>query len=222
MNGTRPVLPVPGVHLGHWTDEEACTGCSVLLFDRSVLAAVEVRGAAPGSRELETLAPGAIGQRVDALLFSGGSAFGLAAADGVMRFLRERHRGFPTAAGPVSIVPAAVIYDLAVGKAEAPDLGSGYEACRAAVPLADARFGAVGAGIGARFGAVRGRERVRSGGVGVGQYTSPDGVVTAIAVLNAFGTFWAGDSDAEEDPRLGYLRRGAPRTRPLSPAPTPR
>lgn len=211
---STPLLPVPGVALGHWTNQEARTGCSVLLFDRPILAAAEVRGGAPGTRELETLGPGRIGRRADAILFTGGSAFGLAAADGVMRFLREQQRGFATPAGPVPIVPAAVIYDLAVGAPVAPDAAAGYAACRVAVPLADARFGRIGAGAGARFGSVGGRESVQDGGIGVGQQAMGSSVVTAIVVLNAFGLVRNDSFAIENDPRDAFVAGDEPESSP--------
>ena len=203
------MLPVPGLRVGHWTDTAARTGCTVLLFDRSVFAASEVRGGAPGSRELDALGSGRIGRRLDAVLLTGGSAFGLAAADGVMRFLREHGRGFPTSAGPVPIVPAAVIYDLAVGSAIAPDAAAGYDACLAAVPFSDARFGALGAGTGARFGAVSGASGVQDGGIGIGQQLSTVGTVTAIVVLNAFGSVRDDSAATSTDPRHLFVSNSA-------------
>lgn len=209
-----PLLPVPGLRVGHWTDTDARTGCTVLLFDRSVLAAAEVRGGAPGSRELDALGAGRIGRRLDAILLTGGSAFGLAAADGVMHFLREHGRGFPTSAGRVPIVPAAVIYDLAIGSAIAPDAAAGYEACRAAVLLSDARFGQVGAGTGARFGAVSGASGIQEGGIGIGQQPSTAGAVTAIVVLNAFGSVPDDSAAASTDPRHLFITGPATDTTP--------
>lgn len=177
--------PLDGVKIGHWTDPEARTGCTVLLFDRPVLAAAEVRGAAPGTRELALLEPGRLVQHIDAFVLAGGSAFGLAAADGVMTWLRERERGVPTAALPVPIVPAAVIYDLAEGEIAHPTAASGYGACEAAVSLADASWGAVGAGTGATVAKIGGAGR--PAGIAAAQVGIGDGSVTAVAVLNALG-----------------------------------
>ena len=207
---TSRVHPVSGVSIGHWTDAEARTGCTVLLFNRSVPAAAEVRGGAPGTRELDALGYGRIGRRADAILFTGGSAFGLAAADGVMRFLRERDRGFPTAAGPVPIVPAAVIYDLANGRPVAPDASAGYAACRAATLLPEARFGRVGAGTGARFGSVNGAASIQDGGIGAGQQRSGPGTVTAIVVLNAFGIVRDETAKMSTDPRPAFVTGARP------------
>lgn len=181
----RQIAPVDGVRVGHWTDAGARTGCTVLRFDRPVLAAAEVRGAAPGTRELALLEPGRLVQRIDAFVLAGGSAFGLAAADGVMAWLKAHQRGFPTAAAPVPIVPAAVIYDLTPGAVATPTAASGYAACEAAVPLADAEWGAVGVGAGATVAKLRGEGR--PAGIAAAQIRLEEGSITAIAVLNALG-----------------------------------
>jgi L-aminopeptidase/D-esterase-like protein len=186
-----------GVRVGHWTDREARTGCTVVLFDRAVQAAVETRGGAPGTRETDLLAAGKLVRRVDAILLTGGSVFGLAAADGVVRYLSEQGRGFPTSAGPVPIVSAAVIYDLAVGRPLAPDASSGYAACVDAREASEAARGAIGAGAGATVGkASRGVEEGR-GGFGIGRCGCPEGDVTAFVVVNAFGDV--------VDPSTGHL-----------------
>src|SRR5919197_1248752 len=106
---------IPGVKVGHWSDEQALTGCTVILFPDGATASGEVRGAAPATREFELLAPHRTVGQVDALVLSGGSAFGLAACDGVVRWLEEHGRGFPTPAGPLPIVVGAALFDLAVG-----------------------------------------------------------------------------------------------------------
>ena len=134
---------------GHWTDRDALTGCTVLLFDRAAPAVVDVRGGAPGTRETDLLSPGSLVQSVDAIFLTGGSAFGLDAAGGVMKYLREKGRGVGTPAGPVPIVSAAVLYDLAVGEPVWPTADNAYDACRAAVSLADLPNGRIGAGTGA-------------------------------------------------------------------------
>lgn len=199
-----PLGPVLGLRVGHWTDHEARTGCTVLLFDRPVLAAAEVRGAAPGTRELELLEPGRLVQHIDAFVLSGGSAFGLAAADGVMTWLREHERGVPTAAMAVPIVPAAVIYDLTTGEARHPTSASGYAACQAAVPLPDAEWGIVGVGAGATVAKVGGAGR--QAGVAAAQVKLDGGSITAIAALNALG-------EVTNEPlpdRLGRFNASAP------------
>ncbi|MGH2533661.1 MAG: P1 family peptidase [Thermomicrobiales bacterium] len=188
MTNTYPAVN-EGIHVsvGHDTDTTALTGCTVILFDRPAVAAVDVRGGAPGTRETDLLAPGRLVRRADAILLTGGSAFGLAAADGVMRFLAEGGRGVPTRAGRVPIVPSAVVYDLAVGSPNSPDAASGRRACENAVSLSRTARGQVGAGAGATTGKISGAEPFKRGGLGIGTWTWSDGLVTAVAVVNAFG-----------------------------------
>src|SRR5215218_6567853 len=112
------IADIPGIRVGHWTHLEAGTGCSVVLCEVGAIAGVDVRGAAPATRETDLLRPGSLVGRAHAILLSGGSAFGLDAATGVMRFLEERGAGFPTPAGPVPIVPAAALFDLNIGRAD--------------------------------------------------------------------------------------------------------
>jgi L-aminopeptidase/D-esterase-like protein len=173
------------VTAGHWTDDNTRTGCTVVLFDRPAPAVVDVRGGAPGTRETDVLAPGRLVRHVDAILLTGGSAFGLAAADGVMRYLQERGSGVATPAGPVPIVPAAVIYDLAVGHPTAPDAQSGRAACAAAGPIAALERGRKGVGCGATTGKIYGEPQ--RGGFGVSTIDWPGGSVTALVVVNAVG-----------------------------------
>jgi L-aminopeptidase/D-esterase-like protein len=171
------ITEVAGIRCGHWTDADAQTGCTVVLFPEGTVASVEVRGGAPASRELDLLAPGRLVQRIDALLLTGGSAFGLAAADGVMGFCEEHGLGQPTTGGVVPIVPALALYDLAVGDATVrPAAAQGRAACLAATsgPVA---VGAVGAGTGARVNKWRGADAARPGGV----------VTSALLAVNAFG-----------------------------------
>ena len=202
------VIDIPGVRIGHASDHDARTGCTVVLFDRPALTAVEVRGAAPGTRELDLLGPGRMVQRADAILLTGGSAFGLRAADGVVQALVETGRGFPTAAGPVPIVPAAVIFDLAVGMANAPDATFGRTAVDNAGSITGIAEGPVGAGCGATWGTILGTEFRRQGGVGLAQQSVGPDVVTAIAVVNALGV--VGPSiDKSLDPRMDFLSTGS-------------
>ena len=180
------MLP-PGFALGHWHDEEACTGCSVLLPPPGTVGSCDVRGSSPGSRELALLSPVRKMQEVHALLLTGGSAFGLAAADGVMRFLEESDRGYATPWGRVPIVPAAVIYDLNCGTpAVRPTAESGYRAARAAGGdhLED---GSVGAGMGATVGKWAGIDHRMRGGLGLSSIVEGSLVVSAVAVVNAVG-----------------------------------
>lgn len=184
---------VPGVEVGHWTDSEAATGCTVIALPEGAVVAGEVRGAAPGTRETALLAPGMTVERADAIVLAGGSAFGLAAADGVMGVLESRGRGHPTPTGPVPIIPSAVIYDLAVGDSSTrPTAENGVEALRAATS-APVPQGRVGAGAGATVSKWRGRalpSGLGSAAVEVGAAT-----VAALVVLNAMGDVFslAGD-----------------------------
>src|SRR5438034_11789716 len=127
------ITRVPGILVGHWTDPTGRTGCTVALCPPGTIGSGEVRGGAPGTRETDLLRPGTLVQEVNAVLLTGGSAFGLAAADGVMRFLEERGIGFETPVAKVPIVPAAVLFDLGVGDPSArPGVEAGYEACSSA------------------------------------------------------------------------------------------
>jgi L-aminopeptidase/D-esterase-like protein len=194
---TGPLSDVAGVSIGHATLELEKTGCTVILFDQPALTAVDVRGAAPSTRELDLLTPGRTVQAADAILLTGGSAFGLRAADGVMRSLADRGRGFTTPAGPVPIVPAAVIYDLTVGEPVAPEAADGSRALLDAAPLSEVRQGQVGAGTGATWGKILPGDR-REGGIGIAQLKVGAGLVTAVVVLNASGSL-------ETDQRLALL-----------------
>lgn len=176
---------VPGVALGHWTHPEGVTGCTVLLADRLSPCTVDVRGGAPGTRETDLLGPGRSVQAVDAILLTGGSAFGLSAADGVVRWLRERERGFPTGSINVPIVPGAVIFDLVGVDPPWPGADAGYEAVAAATETWHS--GRHGAGAGARVSKALGRDQAVPSGVGVAQVRTPAGTVSAVFVNNAFG-----------------------------------
>lgn len=185
MTANHTLTAVPGIAVGHAHDEGARTGCTVVLGP--FRAAGEVRGLASGTREMETLAPQHIVDRVDAILLAGGSAYGLAAADGVARWLEARGRGFVTAAGRVVIVPSAVIFDLGVATpGRRPDAAMGAAACEAASTNAVAE-GAVGVGIGATVGKVRGVRYASTGGVGSWAERVEDHTVAALVVVNAFG-----------------------------------
>ncbi|HWV24859.1 MAG TPA: P1 family peptidase, partial [Thermomicrobiales bacterium] len=178
------------------TDKVAKTGCTVIAFDTPALTAAEVRGAAPGTRELDLLAPGRTVQRADAIVLTGGSAFGLRTADGVMQALANMGRGFPTPAIPVPIVPAAVIFDLANGQPEVPSADDGATALRTAMPFSQAETGQVGVGTGAMCNTILGPAHARPGGFGIAQIDVAGGTITAMIVVNAFGVV-----DPEHDPR---------------------
>ena len=171
--------------MGHAGDAEALTGCTVVLGP--FRAAVDIRGLASGTRQLDSLSPHHIAGKADALLLTGGSAYGLAAADGVARWLEEQGRGYVTPAGRVAIVPSAVIFDLGVGVGgRRPDAGMGREACEAAdrSPVAEGR---VGVGMGASVGKLFGQASAMAGGVGSHAVEVDGFVVAALAVVNAFG-----------------------------------
>jgi L-aminopeptidase/D-esterase-like protein len=187
------VTDVAGVQVGHWTDLAARTGCTVVLLPEGTVASGEVRGGAPATRETDLLEPTRMVTRLDALVFTGGSAFGLAAADGVMAWCEERGRGFATAAGPVPIVVALALYDLAVGDPGIrPGPAEGRAACEAAAG-GEVDVGLVGAGAGATIDKVLGPEHRRPGGL-VQAATRVDGAtVAALVAVNAFGQVLAPD-----------------------------
>jgi L-aminopeptidase/D-esterase-like protein len=185
---SQPIAPPHGFAIGHWTDAEGGTGCSVVIPPPGSRGGVDIRGGGPGTRETDVIGPLAGTSEVTAVLLTGGSAFGLAAADGVMRWLDENGRGYETPAGLVPIVPAAVIYDLAEGDPRArPGPDAGYAACAAAKAAVPER-GRVGAGTGAAVGKIYGRERSVPAGIGYAAARSGRGeTVAALAVVNAFG-----------------------------------
>ena len=177
---------VAGLRVGHWTDAQAATGCTVVLCPEGTVASGEVRGGAPGTRETDLLRPGMLVEHADAVLLTGGSAFGLAAADGVVRWLEERGRGFDAGVARVPIVPAAVVFDLDAGDPGVrPGPEQGYAACEAAAE--EIPEGSVGAGTGATVGKLLGRERAVKGGLGTSSIVDEGITVGALAVVNAVG-----------------------------------
>lgn len=182
------ITDVPGIKVGHATDSQAVTGCTVILCEQGAVGGVDVRGSAPGTRETDVLRPMNLVERVQAVLLTGGSAFGLAAADGVMRFLEEKGIGFDAAVAKVPIVPAAVIFDLMVGDPRVrPTAEMGYAACRAA-SAGGCEEGSVGVGTGATIGKLLGLPSAMKGGVGTWAVELSGGVVLgALAVVSAFG-----------------------------------
>ena len=186
------ITRVDGIRVGHWTDGVGKTGCTVVLCPPGTVGSGEVRGGAPGTRETDLLRPGMLVHHVDAVLLSGGSAFGLAAADGVVRWLEERGEGFDARVARVPIVPAAVLFDLGVGDVSArPGPDQGYAACRAATT--DVEEGRVGAGTGATVAKLHGPERAVPGGIGTASRTEDGITVGALAAVNAFGEIVAED-----------------------------
>ena len=185
------ITDVPGIRVGHWTDRRAATGCTVVLCEKGAVGGVDVRGGAPGTRETDLLRPGTLVQGIHAVLLTGGSAWGLDAAGGVMRYLEERGVGFVYGAGPVPVVVGAVLYDLRLGRGDVrPDAEAGYRACRAAKAGAVAQ-GSVGAGTGATVGKALGMERCLKGGLVTASESLPSAagelVVGALVAVNSFG-----------------------------------
>jgi L-aminopeptidase/D-esterase-like protein len=188
MGQSDSICDIEGISVGHWTAEAAGTGCTVILCPVGAVAGVDVRGGAPGTRETDLLRPECTVERVHAILLSGGSAFGLAAADGVLRWLEERGHGYDVGIARVPIVPTAVIFDLPVGLASVrPDAAAGYEACEAASPKEPSQ-GNVGAGTGATVGKALGLSHACKGGLGTASIALENGlIVGAIVVVNSFG-----------------------------------
>lgn len=197
------ITDVAGVRVGHWTDLRARTGCTVVLLPDGTVASGEVRGGAPATRETALLDPTKVVTRVDAVVLTGGSAFGLASADGVVRFCEERGMGVPTPAGPVPIVVGLGLFDLAVGDPTVrPGPEQGYAACEAAT-AGPVELGAVGAGTGATVGAGSPGAARRPGGIVTATARAGDLVVSALLALNAFGA--PGGEDTAVLPPAGML-----------------
>ena len=205
---TATALPYPGaltdvagIEVGHYSEPRRPTGCSVVLARAGAVAGGDVRGAAPGTRETDLLAPANLVQQVHAVLLAGGSAWGLDAASGVMRWLEEQGIGLATGHGLVPIVPAAVLFDLGVGDARIrPDAQAGYQACAAATRQAPAQ-GNVGAGSGALVGKLLGMARAMKGGIGTASLSAGGHTVGALIACNAVGDVL--------DPASGRLLAGA-------------
>lgn len=195
---------LPGFRIGHSSDRRGLTGCTVILCEAGAVAGVDVRGSAAGTRELALCLPGHIVERVHAILLTGGSAFGLDAAGGVMRYLESHGVGFKAGKNRIPIVPAAVIFDLNIGSPKArPDKAMALKACRDA--NSTVAEGSVGAGTGATVGKLLGVRCATKGGVGFYSLKLRGGVtVQALAVVNAFGDVL--------DPRTGAVLAGARRS----------
>ena len=217
---------IPGIRVGHASDEQGCTGCTVILCPEGTVGGADVRGSASGTRELDALSPLHLVPHVHAVLLAGGSAFGLDAAAGVMQYLEERGIGFDVQVTRVPIVPTGILFDLRLGNPKArPDPGMAYSACQRATagPIPE---GSVGAGTGATVGKLFGISQAMKSGLGTAGVELPGGVlVAALAVVNAFGDvrdpvsgrLLAGAREAPESHRLvdtaaamrrGIVRRG--------------
>jgi L-aminopeptidase/D-esterase-like protein len=196
------ITDVEGIEVGHWTDTEAGTGCTVVLCRQGAIGGVDVRGSAPGTRETDLLRPGNLVQQAHAVLLTGGSAYGLDAATGVMRWLEEHNIGFNVGVGVVPIVAAAVLFDLAVGRADVrPGSQAGYTACQAAGPGPVAE-GCVGAGTGATVGKLLGPFFATKSGIGTAaRRIAANITVGALVAANSFGDV--------VDPATGQIIAGA-------------
>src|ERR1051326_5130999 len=195
------ITDVEGIKVGQFTETRRPTGCSVVLCERGAVAGVDVRGSAPGTRETDLLKPTNLVDKVNAIVLSGGSAFGLDTATGVMRYLEEHGFGYATAGGKVPIVPAAILYDLTVGDGKIrPNAEAGYKACpnAKAGPVGE---GSIGAGAGATIGKLNGGKPMK-GGVGTASIKLPNGIVIgAIVAVNCVGDVI--------DPKTGKIVAGA-------------
>jgi L-aminopeptidase/D-esterase-like protein len=202
MQFRNAITDVPGIRVGHADDAQALTGCTVVLCEKGAVGGVDQRGGAPGTRETDLLRPMHLVQKVHAVLLTGGSAFGLDAAAGVMRYLEERRIGFDAQVVRVPIVPAAVLFDLGVGDSKVrPDAAMGYRACEQATDKPPAE-GNAGAGMGASVGKILGVGGAMKAGLGTASIDLGGGcVVGAIVAVNALGDV--------TDPGSGRILAGA-------------
>ncbi len=202
MSKVVGITDVPGIRVGHATDEQGITGCTVVLCESGAVVGVDQRGGAPGTRETDLARPMHLVREAHAVVLAGGSAFGLAAADGVMRWLAGHEVGYGALGVRVPIVPAAILFDLALGDPHAhPDAEMGWRACEAATdgPIAE---GSVGAGTGATVGKVLGMESAMKGGIGTAAEDLGNGlIVGALVAVNALGDV--------VDPATGGILAGA-------------
>ncbi|MDI7260699.1 MAG: P1 family peptidase [Thermodesulfobacteriota bacterium] len=187
MKKLNAITDVPGIKVGHSSDFKALTGCTVILCEEGAIGGVDIRGTATGTRQIDALTYLHLVEKIHAILFTGGSAFGLDAAGGVMTFLEERGKGFDVVKTKIPIVPTAVIFDFGIGDFHVrPDHKMGYEACFNASKKVEE--GSVGVGTGATVGKLFGIERAMKGGVGTSSIRGPEGIVVgALVVVNAFG-----------------------------------
>jgi L-aminopeptidase/D-esterase-like protein len=215
MKLLNSITDVPGIKVGHAQNDEALTGCTVIVCEKGAVGGVDQRGGAPGTRETDLLRPMHMVSHVHAVLLSGGSAFGLDAAGGVVRYLEEKGIGFNAGVARVPIVPAAILFDLGLGRADIrPDAAMGYQACQNAStsPPAEGNFGA---GTGATVGKMLGMGQAMKAGIGAASVYIGGGVVIgAIIAVNAFGDVVDPSSGAiiagARSTSLGPLHIGAP------------
>jgi L-aminopeptidase/D-esterase-like protein len=204
MKLQHAITDIPGIEVGHAQDTEALTGCTVILCRKGAVAGVDVRGGAPGTRETDLLNPINMVEKVHAVLLAGGSAFGLDAAMGVMRYLEEHKIGLDTGPARVPIVPAAILYDLSTGRADVrPDSAMGYLAASSASSDKPAE-GNVGAGTGATVGKMRGMKYAMKSGMGTASININGIIIGAIVAVNAVGDV----IDSKTGKMLAGLRSG--------------
>src|SRR3954470_5814040 len=184
----KGLTDIPGIRVGHVSDFGAITGCTAILCEQGAAAGVDIRGSATGTEEIATLDPGHVTGQIHGILLAGGSAFGLEAASGVRRYLERRGAGYQTGAAKVPIVPAAILYDLGIGRADVrPTLAMGETAAAAATAAAVAE-GCAGAGTGATVGKIFGMKQAMKSGIGTFTVELPGGVlVSALVAVNALG-----------------------------------
>ena len=198
----KGLTDIPGIRVGHASNLEALTGCTVILCDSGAVAGCDIGGGATGTEEFDCMNPMHVTPSIHALVFAGGSAFGLEAASGVRRHLEHQGIGFPTRAAKVPIVPGAILYDLAIGRADVRPTREMGEAAAAAATNKAVEEGCIGAGTGATVGKVFGMERAMKSGIGTFTIELPGGVlVSAMAAVNAFGDV--------VDPTTGKILAGA-------------
>ncbi len=185
---TNSIVDVPGIKIGHATDLEAITGCTVVLCEKGAVAGVDQRGGGPGTRETDLLKPINNVQKVHAVMLSGGSAFGLDSASGAMKYLEENKIGYPVGPHRVPIVPAAILFDLFIGDGKRrPDAEMGYQACLSASSQSPEQ-GSIGAGTGATVGKILGIKQSTKSGIGAASIKLPGGtIIGAIITVNAIG-----------------------------------
>jgi L-aminopeptidase/D-esterase-like protein len=223
MTRHNTITDVPGIKVGHSSDFMALTGCTVILCEEGAIGAVDIRGTAAGTRQMDPLTQLHLVDKIQAVLLAGGSAFGLDAAGGVMAYLEERGKGFDVGETKIPHVPTAVIFDFGIGDFRVrPDGKMGYQAClNASRKVAE---GSIGVGTGATVGKLFGMERAMKGGLGTSSIQGPKGIIVgALVVVNAFGDVWdpvshrilAGARISKKSARLAnsskWMKRGVAR-----------